>query len=547
MLLGSSFVRTTLIFVGLFACSSILFSQESTRPLELPTFIVEGVEQHNIRSGIKQVPKNTPVLSSEELDSLNSFEKQPPALLPTDKFPEHYLEKSYSYGFVNASYGLFNTPVASAGLRFIADKFDIFATLGGSYSDGDAANSGNSKLFLDVRTSYIADEKFFIFGGSNTRTNLFVNTQNYNFYGYGNNTSDKREIYPSKNYYDRSLTQGKFEVISDGNYENAVFSVGGTANYITTSSGVDSAPHLLSKEIDNFYARGFLDVKNYWKSFLVGGNLFVNFENANNNNQNFFQLDGSLSYFDRKLSVLGNIGFQLGNNSNDSYRTGLLISGNLEYRISSYFTLRGKVFSGLVKTEFEDIITSNPYLSSRFLIDHRYDKLNTNLSLFIHPTEKVLLSLGANIQLSDRILNYVMDTLSQFRIDYVDGSITEIFGEVFLNITNNDRIVSKLSFNIIVVNDAIFNYLTYLPDIKFSATYNRKLLSNLNAFACVQFFGTQNTSTDSRFNKELTSHFLIDIGADWMIKPFNIYLKLNNLTNTNYFVFERYRERGFFI
>jgi hypothetical protein len=78
---------------------------------------------------------------------------------------------------------LFNSPEATVGYRFFADKFDIFASLGGAFSQGDAMYSENNKLFFDLRTNYIADEKFFIFGGSNTHTNIFLNIQNYNFYG----------------------------------------------------------------------------------------------------------------------------------------------------------------------------------------------------------------------------------------------------------------------------------------------------------------------------------------------------------------------------
>ena len=165
----------------LFICVNILtnnsiYAQEYTKPLELPAFIIEGVEQHNIRSSIKQAPTKTGVLTSAELDSLNTFEKQQPTLIPPSELPAHYISKTYMAGYINASYGLFNTPEIDAHYRFWADRFDIFASAGGSLTGGDAIHSNNNKLFVDVRTNYIADEKFFIFGGSNTRTNLFFNT-----------------------------------------------------------------------------------------------------------------------------------------------------------------------------------------------------------------------------------------------------------------------------------------------------------------------------------------------------------------------------------
>jgi len=369
-------------FAILLVClPTILFSsQETTRPLELPAFIIEGVEQHNIRSSIKQMPRKTTPLTQHELDSLNTFEKQQPTLLPIEKLPAHYIQTTYTEGFLKASYGLFNSPEFAAGYRFFADRFDIFATVGFAFSDGDALFSNNNKLFLDLRSNYIADEKFFIFGGSNTHTNLFLNTQNFNFYGYGVNPLSTKEIYPDKDYYDRTLTQAKFEVESEGNYDNFLFSVGGKANYISASHNT-TALHLLTDNISNYYARGFLNVKNYWRNFLVGGNININLENANGFNQNYFQVDGSASYFDNSISILLKGGFQAANSSAQTYRGGVLLFGNVEYRMSKLFTIKANIFSGLEKTEFEHVILTNPYLSNRLEIDHRYDIANIKGSL----------------------------------------------------------------------------------------------------------------------------------------------------------------------
>ena len=530
-----------ILYILILFISFEIYSQESTRPLELPAFIIEGVEQHNIRSSIKQAPQNTNPLTSNELDSLNTFEKQQPTLIPPSELPAHYISKAYTAGYINASYGLFNTPEIDAHYRFWADRFDIFASVGGAMSSGDALHSNNNKLFFDVRSSYIADEKFFIFGGSNTQTNIFFNTQNYNFYGYGVNPTNITERYPQKDYYDRNLTQAKFEVKSDGNHENIIFSVGGTANYIATSNHSE-ARHLIANNLNNYYARGFLTVKNYWKNFLVGGNVNINFEDVGGNMLNYYQFDGSASYFDNHFSILLKGGFQIANNSENISRGGLLLFGNIEYRLNEFFTINANLFSGLEKTEFENLITINPYISSRLNIDHRHDIANVKGSIWYHPSEKVLLSAGTNWRYSERNLNFITDTLAEFKVVYSDGIVFDLFGEIFWNINKSNRLIGKIFLN---MNDLQDNqHLTYIPLFQFSTTYHRNIVSTLKGFATLELTGSRKTHNID--NSTLDPYFIMNLGFDYTLKSFNFYAKINNLFNSNYATWDRYRERGFF-
>ncbi len=525
-----------ILFIGVNA-----FAQEYTKPLELPAFIIEGVEQHNIRSSIKQAPTKTGVLTANELDSLNTFEKQQPTLISPSELPAHYISKTYTAGYINASFGLYNTPEVDAHYRFWADRFDVFASAGGSMTSGDALHSNNNKLFLDIRTNYIADEKFFIFGGSNTRTNIFLNTQNYNFYGYGVNPTKPSDIYPQKSYYDRNLTQAKFEVKSDGSHENVLFSVGGTANYIAASN-YEEAKHIISNNLNNYYARGFLTIKNYWNNFLVGGNANINFESFAGSMINYYQFDGSASYFDNNFSILLKGGLQFTNSSDAINRNGLLLFGNIEYRLNKFFTIKANIFSGIEKTDYEDLITMNPYISSRTTIDHRYDIANIKGSIWYHPNENIMLSAGMNWRYSDRNLNFITDTLAEFKLIYVDGIVFDIFGETFWNITNDDRLISKITLNMNDLKEN--NHLTYIPLFKFSTTYHRNIIDKLKGFITLELTG--NRKVYIKENDSLEPYVLLNLGFDYTIKPFNFYLKINNLFNSNYVVWERYRERGFY-
>ena len=532
-------IKITLIVtvvIAKFGCFANLYANETTKPLELPAFIIEGIEQHNLRSSIKQMPTRPSVLTQSELDSLNTFEKQQPTLIPAEELPSHYVTKPFSKGYVKGSYGLFNTPEIAAGYGFYLDRFDIFANVGFQLSEGDADNSEHNKFFVDISSTYIAEDKFFIFGGSNTRTGILINSQDYNFYA----RSDRPK---NTNYFDRNLSQGKFYVISDGAHENVLFSVGGSANYIKAANNSNARRYVIGSDLTNYFVNGFLTVRNYWKNFLLGGNINLNFEDVGGNSLNYYQFDGSASYFDENISILAKAGFQIANNTNNVSRGGLLLHGNIEYRMNKLFTVKAEFSSGLEKTNFEEIIKYNPYLSTRrVLIDHRYDIANVKGVLLFHPNEKIALGGGIDFRHSERNLNFVTDTLSQFRLEYLDGTVSDIFGEIIWNVTNFDRVIARLNFNASQLSDS--RNLTYTPPIKFNGTYYRKWFNSLGTYATANFIGSRNVAIVG--NRQLDAYFSLDLGIDYTIKKFNVFAKFNNLTNSDIYFWDGYRERGVF-
>jgi len=543
-------IATVLIAKICFTVSTVnMLANETTKPLELPAFIIEGVEQHNLRSSIKRMPARPSVLNQSELDSLNTFEKQQPALLPTEELPSYYLTKQYSKGYLKGSYGLFNTPALAAGYGFYLDRFDIFANVGLQVSGGDAVNSEYNKFFVDVSSNYIADEKFFIFGGSSTRTGFLINSQDYNFYGYAQRPRDT-------DYYDRNLFQGKFYVVSDGAHENILFSVGGSANYINAKNNSKAINNIsnpvgnryaIGSDINNIFVDGFLTIKNYWKNFLLAGNVMLNFESVGGNSLNYYQFDGSASYFDENISILARAGIQIANNSANTSRGGLLLLGNIEYRMNKLFTVKAEVSSGLEKTNFEEIIKYNPYLSTRAFIDHRYDIANIKGALLFHPNEKIAIMGGIDLRYADRNLVFVTDTLAQFKLEYINGTVNDIFGEILWNFTDADRFIAKVNFNINHLADS--RNLTYTPPFKSSGTYYRKWFNRLGTFVTANIVGAKDVATvnnSKQPNRQINSYFSLDLGADYTLKKFNIFAKINNLTNSEIYFWDGYRERGMF-
>ena len=71
-----NFKNIIIIILLIILISGSIFSQQNTSPtpLELPNFIINGIERLNVRSGIKQFPDKPTPLTKRELDSINSIE-----------------------------------------------------------------------------------------------------------------------------------------------------------------------------------------------------------------------------------------------------------------------------------------------------------------------------------------------------------------------------------------------------------------------------------------------------------------------------------------
>lgn len=519
-----------------------IFSQdkENTKPLELPAFIIEGVEQLNVKSGMKQIASRPTPLDIKELDSLNTYDKQLPILLEADKLPEHYTTKNYSKGFIKGSYGVFNTPTIDAGYQFNIFNFDTYAKIGFNSSQGDEKYSNYNKFYININSDYIADDKFFIFGGSRTRTNIVFNTKSYNLYGF-----DKRDNYfidKTTDYFDRNYTQFKFNVESEGAYKSTIFNVGANLNLSKITNDKLIQQYTVGDAFSHHYLQGHANIKNYWKNFLINGSIFIDFESFAENTINFYQFEGAASYFNKNISATAKIGFQIANNSENIDRAGLLLAGNAEYRINNSFTLKADLNSGLEKTEFENIAMLNPYMSKRTSIDYTYNILKLRGALWFHPTTKISLTGGTELCIADRLMNFENDSLAEFKLTYYNGTIFKVFGEGFFSFSKNDQIISKISINLnSLSNNKNF---TYTPALQLNGTYSKKWIEALTTNLSLQYIGARYYATN--LSEQLNSYITLNLSTDYTINKFTINLSLNNLTNSTVYIWNKYRERGIF-
>lgn len=377
-----------LIFASALLASSLhLFAQqpatqETSKPVELPNFIIEGVEQLNVRSGIKQMPTKTQSLSSIELDSLNSLEKHTAVLIAPDPLPSRSISRIFPKGYAKGSLGLYATPQLDFGIGQKVKGYELYANGGIEASSGDVKRSDFMKFYLKGYSDYIAPDKFWIFGGSRTRTSVFLKSQSYNLYAEPLSLAES-------SYYDRAALNFGVNLETEGSYENVVFNTGFRISSLQLSADKKAAAYQPSrKAFDNGY-QGFLNVRSLWNNYLVSGEVLLDFHSVRTNPTNFLQVAGSASYFTQDFTIKGTLGFQSAVTSKNVTRGGLLLQADLEYKLNRMLTLKGSFNSGLENNSYSSLFEKNPYLNFSNNVDFMYNIALIKGAIVYHPTENV--------------------------------------------------------------------------------------------------------------------------------------------------------------
>ncbi|MFH1052673.1 MAG: hypothetical protein V1779_17265 [bacterium] len=523
-------------YVILFFMVNLLNAQQnqptpgtSSKPLELPNFIIEGKEQVDVRSGIKQFPEKPLAMSQDNLDSLNSLEKQQSLLLPPQPLPNKILNSDYKKGYAMVGIGRFAFANVEAGYEYDYKEYSFFANAGLDYSGEHVANSGYNKFHLNLFTDYIAPDKFFIFGGSKTRSTLKINQTNYN-------------LYAVENPVERSIFNLNLGIESDGNYSNFSFSTG--ANFRTLQLSDFLTDSIDSKAFDNLLS-GYIMVKNLGHDYELGGKVKADLESVCGNGVHYFEAGLFGSFKIGKITINLESGLQFGGTSNDVSRGGLLIKAIADYQLNEKFTIKASVFTGLRKVMYFDIIEINPFTQRSAGVDYIYDTPMLKGMLYYHPLENIGLSAGLTVSSSDRTPVFDTLTVDAFTLKYERVNKIDLFSEGFYKITAKDNITYYGAFDYSTLSNN-GNIAPYNPLLKLSIDYNRKLLEDkLDIVVGFNYIGKRYAD----FNNEIALDGYIDLRLKFaykLLEDFNIQLRLENLLNSDIYIWQDYKERGLF-
>lgn len=517
----------------IFVLSAIgLFAQESekpvaTEPIDLPNFIIRGDLQLDVNSGFKQDPSNPLPLSLRELDSLNSLEKMPIKPLNPPSLPVDIGIAKPADAYVRGQFGRYATASIGAGIGSKIGGYDLYASGGYENSTGHVQNSDYSKIDFKFTSDFIAPEKFFIFGGSRTRTEVNFTGKDYSLYG-------------SPIALERSIRNFGVNIDVDGSFKEVNFNAGvGFDGFGLKTDGMNTA--------DNNYI-GYLKLDRLWNNFFIAGNLLLDMHSLRSNSAQFIQLDGAISVLSEKLTLTGNAGLQVASNDKDISRGGLLIFGEIEYRMNELLTIRGNVRSGLENNKFRNLIYSNPYTSQFASFDYSYDIINVKGILYFHPTHKIGVNAGFNFRHLDRLPVYINDLIfvpGAFDISYEKASIITSEFEFYWDMTESDKIIGNVTAAKATLTDYDGNFVPHHPELKISGNYHRKWSEKFGTKFGVDYFGER--FADLANSVKISSFLNLKAEFDYDVTDgLLIFAALENLTNSDIVFFNGYKERGIF-
>jgi hypothetical protein len=522
--------RITYIAIVIMLASAIqLYTQteESTKPLELPNFIIEGKEQLNVQAGIKQMPLSPNPMSAGELDSLSKIEKQQSLLLPSVSFPTNIFQKSDNIGFVKASFDSYITPVVNAGVNLeISQNASVFASGGYEYSIGHVDNADYSKANISILSDYIAPEKYWVFGGSKTQTHVKFFKSEYKPYA---------SEYPS----DRACSGFDIGIHSEGKHEGYKFATG--ANIQST----DITDHFKtgSAGIDEGSLKGYLAVTGMFKGFEIGGDFLVDFRSVKNSAVNFFKGAGIARYIGDEVTFSLLAGVEHTGTNTDIQRTGLLIDADVIYRLNHYLTIKGGFFGGFKPISLSNILIDNPYIADELVIDHDYTQ-NVSGQVKIHPNTDIQASVNVLIGTGSRT-PYFKDINEYFELEYDKTQRIKLEAEMSWNISMQDNLTffAGLDHRVLKSNQ---NMLPYHPLILSSANYWKKWTDKIGTKIGFYYIGERYADVENK--ESLAGYIDLKLSADYKFsKDLTFYINLNNITNSDIYVWKNYKERSIFL
>ncbi len=497
---------------------------KTTQPLELPNFIIEGREQLNVQTGVKQFPTRTAALSSAELDSINTIAKQQAILLSPKSMPSMIFNNTYKKGYLIANVGNYITADINAGYEIKKNEYSFFANGYFDYTDGHVKNADEMNAGLNLQVDYIAPKKFWVFGGSKTRGIFTVNTESFKLYA--------SNIAPERKSYDIKLG-----IESEGEYDGYKFITGaGIKRLSIDHAGIDRfdnavCGHIqLRKETDEL-------------EFKLGSE--VQFHGISGDGSNYFSAGGGIRLNLEHTTFDLNAAFQSVGSTDEIQRANIAVDAAFDYRINKLFTFKALFDVAFENNHLIELYGMNKYIENKPLIDFTYHKILKAIINF-HPNMEIMASAGLKIGANDRFKYFEIDSIAEFNLKYTSAQDFEIFADIAYKLSGTDDIFASVSLRNLTFSDSLSNKIPFVPSHKVSAYYNKNWTEEFGTQIGVNYYG--NRYCDYNNSRELSGFLSLNLGLNYKLNDYlKIYGKIDNLINSEIYIWEKYKEREIFI
>lgn len=490
-------------------------------PLELPDVFVTGKVVVDIAAGAKQAPQKPFRLTALDLDSLNPSEKFPSPAVPNRQLPAFArLRNTRSY-YIDASFGSYVSPEVEAGAAFRAGNYQIDADFDCRYSRDWAPGAELLDAGLAVSSSYLAPEKFYLFGKGLTETDVSVRHRAYTLF------ADPRAPMRNTTRLHASLST---EAFVDDQPIKALFDWHRHA--VSTTSVAEMTDQRLRASISgNVSAR-------------YGFEALVDLQSKNDVGYPFYQMSALRSFGDTLLNVRAKFGLQYGQTTTAMQRTGVLVDVEATYQASEVFSFGAALRSGLHPVSYSALISQNPFISTQSQVDLPYDIANAEFRVKYHPTQAFIGLARVGIKQTTRSLLWQGDSLSQFSIFYADASTVSAALDLSYSVSRNDMLLGTVNIQQVTLQSG--GKATYVEPLRLDAIYERKWNADMRTRLLVQYVGKRwadilgLVQIDSYTN--IGANLAYGLGRD-----IEIVASVDNLINSTIILWNGYRERGIFV
>ena len=515
---------------------------KAEQPLELPEFVITGVESLDVPGGAKQTPKPVAKLTQQQVSRFNPLDKQSFALLPAAPTSRALLPQQGKNGFLQGEFGMYITPSVDAGYRAVLGNFDLNVAGGILHSGGYQRNTDFTNVHLNIESGYLAPEKFFFFGGSRTDTYLKVKNSSYKFFGADS-------IAFPESVPERSALRFEAGLQTVGSFENWHYDM-----------GVSSENVLLGGVHENSFVNGHLIGKTILKGgFLLGAKAEVQLQShITRPLTDKYLLAPSIlvGYNTDHFALSVDVGVHI---VSAEFQNLIRPSVNLKaaFAASSLLTLELSGFTGIRTNSFLRALEQNPYtlsVSGRAVTNdiYRFETVLYDIWAFIrlHPSQYIGLTIGSGIENCDFAMVYGgTDRNGGFAPEYRMTNIVRLFAELDGSITASDNIKARLnarfgSSTVLGFSQNEGTDVPYLTPFDASLQYRRQWLPQFHSIVEGAYVAERSPGA----GKNLPAYFDIRLRVEYQItSSISVSARATNLLNQPIFVWQGYQERGIFI
>jgi hypothetical protein len=519
------------------------------QPLELPEFVITGVESLDVPGGSKQTPKLPPKLNTNELQRFNPLDKLSFSLLPQAAMPRLNLPMQERNGFLKGEFGMFITPSIDAGYRAVLGNFDLTANAGATFSNGHLRNADFSDIYGQISSSYLAPEKFLFFGGSRTDSYIRARHRSYKFFAMADTSRPTLE---------RTALTISGGVQTVGAFEDWVYDMGVSTDFLGLQTSEFSG-RLERENLTNYIFKGHILAKKIIDEWAFGGTINAQTQGFAGAPTFDFLLTPSIVVEFRNTQKTTELLFQGGANITSLASQTILPTAtvNAALHLGSGLSLYADAFSGMrMNTPFE-IFAVNPYFSvlelqfpiinpSSFGFFWNHTLYDAKLSLRFQPSTHFAFTLGGRSEAHQGAISFLATNRNgEVDIARDTTSIHRVFAEGAFMPDSSNTLTARINANASL--SVKFGSVPFLAPLEASLEYRRYWIPTLSTTLTGVYIAERNHGAIFSTLRILPAFVDIRLHAEYHISPqFSVYARATNLLNQPIFIWDGYQERGIF-